>query len=69
MAHIQSSLLTVGFVHVMLMIRLMESVFQLECLAVLLACMQSVFTVQSPPGPPWSWDGGTLVKCGNTQLP
>lgn len=47
----------------------MESVFQLECRAVFLTWTQSIFTVQSPSGPPWSSDGGTLVKCGNTQLP
>lgn len=69
MVHIQSSLLTVEFVHVTLMIRLMESVFQLECLTVPLACVQSVFTVRLPLGPPWSWAGGTLVKCGDTRLP
>lgn len=54
----QCLLLTVEFVNAVLMIRLTESVFQLECPAVLLACMQSIFTVQLPPGRPWSWDGG-----------
>lgn len=51
MVHTQSSLLlTVESVSVVLIVRLMELVFQLECLAGLLACLQSIFTVQSPPG-------------------